>query len=76
MKFQMHGQKNHHVVGWVRPFSAPLRRRVNATTWTAATGMAKASPRRRGVRSESPASNRTPASRMSVGPDQQKGSPA
>ncbi len=74
-KFQTQGQKNHQVLGCVRPFIAPFERRTNTTTCTEATGTAKASPRLRGVRSESPTSSARPANSMNVGFVQLKTSP-
>ena len=74
-KFQMHGQMNHQVLGCVRPFIAPFERRMKATNWTAATGTAKASPRLRGVRRESPTSSARPANRMNAGFPQPNSSP-
>ena len=66
-KFQMQGQKNHQVVGCVRPFIAPLWRRMKTVPWTAATGSAKASPRMRGVRNDSATSRIRPTMRQVVG---------
>ena len=74
-KFQMQGQKNHQVLGCVRPFIAPLERRMNTTSWTDATGTAKARPRLRGVRSERPTSSASPANNVNAGFAQLNASP-